>query len=683
MTRKRKNIDDETESKPQQVNPFTDIEIRRKKKLRRSDLYDSDGMIIKNNWFSASSVHNYILNDPILDWLKQISSNRGYTPDPSESQFATYLMRKGVEFEAAVMKYLENKLGPGCIVKICTDYQQIPSEQKYLETIDAMKRGAIVIYQGALHNATNQTYGSPDLLVRSDYIDKIVIKSPISRDEARIGAPLLKYKNKIPKYHYRVIDIKFCTLKLTADGVGLLNSGRNTCNKAQIMIYNEALGIAQGYTPPTCYIMGRGYTYRKFNNTHKGSRVDDRLGSIDVFGADEFYKEKIKHALEWLSDLRANGRHWQVTPEPDREELYPNMSNHYDAPYHKVKSEIAKELDEITLLWQCGPKHRKRCLSLGIKKYTDKRCSAQALGHNGKKNGTVVQRMLDFNHGVVHPHDKVIPRKIFNNFSNWRQHNRYGGGANDPSCKLEFYIDYENVNNIIDDFSTLPRSSTTNIVFMIGLGYADPNTNAWIYKSFVAADLSTRSEYKIFDDFHKYVAGVQLKYNEPNPNFYHWGHVEQSLYDSIKETHGHTDNNNVDNWVRPNFVDFLKVFHDEIILVKGALNFSLKTIAVKMAEHSLISSTYKDLECENGIGAIVTAINAYNESKTNQTNVRETAAMQSIIKYNAIDCKVIYEIIRYLRKNHSADTTRSLARAIFESFSWFPQWILDRFSYVE
>ena len=54
-------------------------------------------------------------------------------------------------------------------------------------------------------------------------------------------------------------------------------------NKAQVMIYNKLLGIAQGYEPRYCYILGRGWKYTKRNENFECSRFNERLGSIDIF----------------------------------------------------------------------------------------------------------------------------------------------------------------------------------------------------------------------------------------------------------------------------------------------------------------------------------------------------------------------------------------------------------------
>ena len=85
------------------------------------------------------------------------------------------------------------------------------------------------------------THGIIDLLVRSDYLHKLVDECPLTQDE-------IKIPNKLDtkSYHYIVIDIKFSTLPLRSDGKHLLNSGSYPAYKAQCLIYTQAVGLIQG-----------------------------------------------------------------------------------------------------------------------------------------------------------------------------------------------------------------------------------------------------------------------------------------------------------------------------------------------------------------------------------------------------------------------------------------------------
>ena len=67
-------------------------------------------------WVSASKTRNHVLEDPLLDWLDRYGESKGFERDAVDERtdFATFIMRKGIEFEQAVVKHLGTLgVGPG------------------------------------------------------------------------------------------------------------------------------------------------------------------------------------------------------------------------------------------------------------------------------------------------------------------------------------------------------------------------------------------------------------------------------------------------------------------------------------------------------------------------------------------------------------------------------------------
>jgi len=93
-------------------------------------------------------------------------------------------------------------------------------------------------------------------------------------------------------------------------------------------------------------------------------------------------------------------------------------------------------------------------------------------------------------------------------------------------------------------------------------------------------------------------------------------------------------------------LDLYQIFIEEPIVVKGALKYSLKSIAKALYKNKLINTTWETSECNNGMNAMLLAHKYYNMSK------KDNIIMKDIIKYNEIDCKCLWEIIKYLRENH-------------------------------
>ena len=105
-----------------------------------------------------------------------------------------------------------------------------------------------------------------------------------------------------------------------------------------------------------------------------------------------------------------------------------------------------------------------------------------------------------------------------------------------------------------------------------------------------------------------------------------------------------------------NYVDILKIFKEEPIVIKGAFDYSLKTIAKLMYSYNMISTTWNNSgenNCSNGSDAMLLALKAKEESIKFNISLGETKIMKNIEKYNEIDCKTLYEILNYLRINHN------------------------------
>ena len=277
-----------------------------------------------DEWVSATQTRNWLIKDPIIDWLsyhgatiavkrpkiaqRVLKAMSGRTPN----NFTEFIMDQGLQFEKHLLDYLYS-IHKDVITNIGGG-DNARSNERANATIQAIKSGVPIIYNGVLHNKHNNTYGVPDLIVRSDWLDQIVELSPITESDAATPAPLLKDPHgKRARYHYRVIDIKYTTLYLAADSIHLLNTGSFPAYKGQLCIYNDALAQIQGYKPPCAYIMGRKWMYKSQSTINRGSSCVERLGTIDFTGYDAPYVEKTASAIQWIKDMRKHGASWNTT----------------------------------------------------------------------------------------------------------------------------------------------------------------------------------------------------------------------------------------------------------------------------------------------------------------------------------------------------------------------------------
>lgn len=614
--------------------------------------------VFPNEYHSASSVKNFVLKDPVMDWLNMpttpvtttiynmsvksmattTTTTTTTTPTCTKS-FMDFITEQGKKFENSVMKILMSQMDHKDIVKIANSKEDILNHNKYLETVKAINDQIPVIYQGVLHgNEDFKAFGSPDLLIRSDFVDKFF--------DTKID-PVEKTGDK---FNYVVIDIKFHTLKLRADGKFLLNEGRMVANKAQVIIYNELLGIAQGYKPKYCYILGRGWKYTKKNENFECLRFNERLGCIDPENKDIEYDQKIKDAFAWLDKLKKEGSDWTYNP-PSVPELYPNMSNKFDNG-NKQKKKIANEIEEITQLWYCGVKNRNLAHEQGIFKISDPRLTTDILGFpKGTNRTNIIDKMLKFNQGLINPHDKVIPKYVNGNLYDWKDH-----------VEIEFYLDFETVTNVFDDFETLPNISgpgvdvdDMQIVFMIGLGISikkPGEKTEWEYYNFRINKMTKDQEYVMFDKFFDKIKEVCKEHdvNANDVNMYHWGNIEQTVLQSIREKYS-----NPNKWGNLCLVDFCKIFQEESILIKGVYSFGLKNVGKGLINYGLIDIQDWEENVVDGLDAMVQAYSVYENPHQDNSQI-----INNLIKYNHTDVRIINKIINYLRNNHTINDTIEL-----------------------
>ncbi len=562
---------------------------------------------VPDTYHSASSVHNFMMNDTLSDYLDLLHPDDVDDPET----FLTFIKNKGVEFEKKVIyeikKIVENKNESFVQVSYCQD--DIKNVSFYEETIRLIKNKTAVIYQGVLHgDADFRAYGSPDLIVRSDIV-KLFIKN---------------FEGN-PKDPYVTIDIKSCTLKFAVDNKTLYNEGRMPANKGQVMVYNVLLGMVTGHAPDYCYILGKGWVYPKDGSTNK--TWNDRLGSIDFYGKDAKVQAQITKAHQWLDKLMANWKSWTLYP-PSVPELYPNMCVNSDSP-HKI--EIAKNLEEITQLWNIGTTHRNRAHDTNIYKLSDPKLSADILGI--KVNSAyypMIDTMIRFNQGKMFPGSIIYPPAIITT-EEWQ----------DPNV-LEFFLDFETMPGVITDHEN-------SGIAMIGLGASVriDGKNTWSYYNFRVPNFDENYDKFILDEMFKkmeeLVADVNNKIGSgielSDVSVFHWGSIEHTIIDNCSKKYQSKD------WPILNLTDLNKVFVNNKILVKGVYNFGLKSIGRGMIEHGIIGSPGWDPEVSNGLDAMLKMYNVYNMEKNINTHILP------IIKYNEMDVKIMEKIINYLREN--------------------------------
>jgi hypothetical protein len=586
---------------------------------------------IDKSWISATSTRNYILKDPLLDWLNLYGIEKGFNKDSeyeSELQkklnFTKYIMNKGIEFEKYIIDQIKDKHKENFVT---VDNTHIwPINKKYNrqinETIELMKLGTNIIYQGLVYNSQNKTFGYPDLIVRSDYINKIVEKKVITDKKSKKGCKFSK------EWHYRIIDIKFTTLKLKANESSLLNQGSILPYKAQTYIYNRALGTIQNFVPGKAYLLGRGWSSSK--------NPFDKLGQIDFCNDDKEIGEDVDSAIEWIKNVRKNGHEWNIFPKPSKIELYPNMCNDADYDWHKAKTMIANELSEITSIWQCGVKNREIAHESNVYKWIDTHCTSKLLGVNGQVTSTMIDKILEINRcRDKNKYYDVDIDSLRNSLSTWMNNNFT------PS----FFIDFETVSNI----NNIESSEDEGMIFMIGSGTAAPIQSnslspiqSWNFTSFTTDNLSPNEEKKIIISFLDYLKSISNNYENNICRLYHYSFAEPVHFNKALLRH------NIVPEVEIEWIDLLKVIKDNKFIVKGALNFSLKSIVSALSSHKMIDIDYSDIDVCNGSQAMIAAFLANEEAISENKSFADVDIINCVKRYNEIDCLTLKSLLKLL-----------------------------------
>lgn len=544
------------------------------------------GNIVNLSWVSATKTYNYMKKDPLIDWLKMYSSNPPTKPDP----FIEYIKHRGNEFEEKIITYIRDNISPVSFVsKEITD-------ESISKTKKLMKDRVPLIYSAPVRNEENNTCGIIDLLVRNDYLPKLGQCPSEKKGDASF---------------YVVVDIKFSTLRLKADGVHILNCNSFPAYKAQLRIYTEAIGLMQNMTPRYAYILGRRYNYISKRIYRESLNPFSKLGAVDYLDDDSDYIIETKKAIAWVRSVREEGKNWTLFP-PSKNELYPNMCVD-SGEWNSEKKRIAMEIGELTLLWQVGNKHREKALEKKVHSWRDPEVSSSFLNIKGNR-GSIIDAILSINRGE---------HKI-----------SIGENLSLPLKENELFLDFETFIDVFpgdDDNIDEERSS---YIFMVGI-WKDG-----VYKNFKSISPSEEGERVMLTEFLSYLKTYREK------TIYYWS-AEKTIWNGACKRHPDLFE---ESYEGINWIDLCKVFREAPVVIKNCFKFGLKEIAHSLYEHGFIRTNLQT-ECSSGLIAAINAWKVYKECSSPLLH----PILLDIEKYNKFDVEVMADIVSFLRKEIAAN----------------------------
>lgn len=602
--------------------------------------------MMNDEWVSASALKNYMLNDHLCDWLdlyfdkvrlkkrkrrirkkrKRIKFAQVENSSSNIESFKKFITTRGHEFEKNILDRIKTKLKKYSKTPVVT-ISDIWQERNLSKTLKYMLEGIPVIASAPLKNSNDKTYGTADIIIRNDYLNLLVPGTipGVSSDKLKINTD----------FHYVIIDVKFSTIPLTADSVHILNQDRYPAYKAQLYVYTKAMGLLQNYVPDKAYILGRGWRYKKNGKLYKDNDPFTKLGVVDYSKNDSWVINKSKCAAKWVRDVRTNGHEWDVLPSPTHRFLYPNMCID-SSEWNAAKKKIAKSCEEITLIWQCGIKNRELALDKNITKFTDKKCTAKLLGFK-RKRAEIVDSIIHVNSNRCE--ELVLPKKLNKRIKSVVTQ---AVDKSDTWPMRNFYIDFETISDVFlgkERGNSFTKSK--DFLYMIGVFSRQDG-----YRCFLSKDLTEQGEYDNAVLFSKYISNCGKA-----GSLWHYSSAELTIWNRLKNYYiknplPHTNPKKDLNIYEDQCSDLLELIKDTPIVVKNAFNFSLKSIANALHGHGLIKHFW-EAGCDNGLDSMVYAWLAY-KKKLQKDNTH----LNDLIKYNYVDCIVMYEILKYLKNNH-------------------------------
>lgn len=614
-------MDNQLESKKKNISHLWDKFNKYKsiKKTKRSK---------KKDYVAATAVKNYLIKNPLIDWFKYHRNNTQSNEKQSKGTWTNshynLLFNQGLLFEDKVCKELKKKFSDN-FIQIVDDPLNVKKNDKD-KTLKAMLAGYYIIAQAPLDNPKNCTHGVADLLVRSDKMHKIFQNKSLKKEMSNTKAPNLN-----GNYHYVVVDIKWSKLPLCANGWLIRNDKLYPAYKGQLAIYNAALGLLQGYTPNKACILGKGYSYYEGKKLKTGYDCFDSLAYVDFQEFDQKYIQLTTDAINWVREVRYLGHDWDPV-NPHRNEMYPNMCCQYNSQYHNIKKDLANTNNELTDVWNISINNRNKALEKGITQWSDENCTSEQLEVAGQNKSHIVNQILDTNRG-----DALLnPSTINNNDSDWQKKTVH-----------DFYVDLEFTDGILYNEGINIRNSNhkNEMIFMIGVGYEENNN--WNYRCFKINRYHKINEKVMIREFVQFINS-----KTQHPRFFHWGHADKTQITKANERH----RNSWKKFMKSiTWIDFYKVFTKEPITIKGVKKFRLKDIGCTMYDHRMIKTIWTLNNVCHGADALHKCIQYYKYIDQNGQSCPENEMiMDKIIRYNETDCQVVWDIIQYLRNNHTS-----------------------------
>ena len=537
-------------------------------------------------------LNHYINNDKCEVWLN-FYGKKYYKDYCVDNKFSKEILNKSIEHRRNFMKKVK---------EICQDknltYVVLPYYYKYTQyltelTKKHMENNIDIILNPYFYEENNGLYSNPTMIIKSHSINKIFPNINIYDGES-----------------YILINRVIKNLKYINSGDNLSNNIVNRSFSIKNNFDHFILNKIQKIRNQQSFIIGNKWNYMEDGIKIESKGYDDftKLGVVDLSPRDTnkiIFKYKF-----WLENIRNNDDKYIIFNDKS---YTPNYSSNEQSNWLDFKKSILEENDDIVLMYGIGRTIKKLFNNDNIFSWKDKnflktiKMDKYNLGDN-KIN--IIKNILELNN----TEDLIYPPTLHDNTKEQLK-----------KCDLEIYCDFETVNNFL---------GKENLIYLIGMSikYKEEEIS---YEYFFAEKEDNESEKIIMDNFIDRINELEEKY-DCDSKVYCWSKAEFSFLNNFNRK------NNFNYSI--NFIDLLEIFKSNCILIKNNIyGFGLKNYVNSMYDLGMITSNYKS-GCDSGDKSIISALNYYNNNDIDE--------YWSLIKYNNIDCTIMYEILTYIRNNY-------------------------------
>lgn len=534
-------------------------------------------------------INHYIRNDKCEVWLKYYGK-KYYKDYCVDNKFSKEILNKSIKYKRSFIKKIKNI----CEQKNLT-YTIIPFHYEYNQyliefTKIQMKNNIDVIINPYFFEKKMNLYSNPTVIIKNYSIQKIFPNIIIDNTDC-----------------YILINRVIKNLKYIDFGKKLSN---NEINRAYILKNNfdhYVLNKNQRNINYKSYIIGNKWHYIEDNKKIECEEINDfsKLGTI-IFLHRETRKLIYKYN-NWLEDIKYNDDKYVIF---NNKSYIPNYSTNEQSVWLEFKKSILEKKKDLVLIYGIGEKTKKLFNQDKIFSWKDPKFLKYIKKDQynlGINKCNIIQNILEFNKTDKLIYPLILPKETKITLK---------------KTDLEIFCDFETLNSFL---------GKDNLTYLIGMSYKYKDEKIK-YEYFFAKKDDNESEKEIFDNFIDKINELEEKYN-CNSMIYCWSKAEISFLKNFNKK------NNYDYYI--NFIDLLEIFKKNCILIKNNIyGFGLKHYVKYMFEHNMIKLNYK-LECDSGDKSIISALNYYNKNDIDE--------YWNLIKYNEIDCTIMYEILTYIR----------------------------------